>query len=397
MTPTRSGSPGTDPAGRLPGADDSATPMLFRPLRLRSVELANRAWVSPMCQYSAGVDAVPTDWHLVHLGQLALGGAGLVLTEATAVEPIGRISPADTGLWDDRQAAAWRRIVEFVAAQGARVGVQLAHAGRKGSTAAPWRGGGALAPGDRAGGRAGEAAWRTVAPSPVAFGELPAPLALDLAGMERIRDAFASAARRAEQCGFDVVELHAAHGYLLHQFLSPLSNRRDDRYGGSAEARMRFPLEVVAAVREAWPAAKPLFVRVSATDWAPPGEGWELGDTLAFAARLGELGVDLVDCSSGGTLPRADIPVGPGYQVPFAAEVRRSCGLPTGAVGLLTEPDQAEAILSSGQADAVLLARELLRHPTWPRDAADALGADLAWPLPYQRARRRVPVSPAAG
>jgi 2,4-dienoyl-CoA reductase-like NADH-dependent reductase (Old Yellow Enzyme family) len=358
-----------------------STPTLFEPIRLRDLEVRNRVWASPMCQYSAGSDGVPTDWHLVHLGRLALGGVGAVLTEATAVEPEGRISPADTGIWDDHQRDSWARIVAFLHDQGTTAGIQLAHAGRKASTAPPWQGGGAVPP--REGG------WTTLAPSPIAFGDLPEPTEMGPSELRRVRDAFVAATRRAEDAGFDLIELHAAHGYLLHQFLSPLSNHRNDGYGGDLEARMRWPLEVVAAVREAWPDTKPLLVRVSATDWAGSGEGWELDDTLVLAGRLADLGVDLVDCSSGGTLPAPAIPVAPGYQVPFAEAVRSKVGVATGAVGLITDAAQAEGIVDSGQADVVLLARELLRNPTWPQQAAAALGADLAWPPQYERARPR--------
>lgn len=350
---------------------------LFTAIRLRSIEIPNRAWASPMCQYSADGAGTPTPWHLVHLGRLALGGAGAVLTEATAVSPEGRISADDTGLWHDGHAEAWEPIVAFVAGQGAVPGIQLAHAGRKGSTTAPWTGGG----------HDQERGWVTVGPSPVAFGQLPVPHELDEAGMARIRDGFAAATRRAAAVGFRIAEVHAAHGYLLHQYLSPLSNRRSDRYGGDLDGRMRFPLEVVAAVRDAWPEELPLLVRVSATDWAEPGEGWELEDTIELAGRLSGLGVDLVDCSSGGTLPKAPIPVGPGYQVPFASAVRAKAGLPTGAVGMITEANQAEQILAGDDADVVLLARALLRDPEWPHRAASALGDEVPWPVQYLRAR----------
>lgn len=360
----------------------TGSPALLEPLTLRGLEIPNRVWASPMCQYSADGHGTPVDWHLVHLGQLALGGAGLVLTEATSVEPDGRISPDDTGLWHDGHVEAWEPITRFVRAQGARVGVQLAHAGRKASTAAPWMGGGIVPPG--AGG------WETLGPSPVAFGDLPAPREMTGADLARVTAAFAAAAGRAVAAGFEVVEIHAAHGYLLHQFLSPVSNRRTDEYGGSFEGRTRWPLEVIDAVRAAWPEDRPLLVRVSATDWAPEGtDGWTLDDTVAFAAVLRERGVDLVDCSSGGSLPDARIPVGPGYQVPFAEAVRAKAGLPTGAVGMITDAAQAEAIVADGRADAVLLARQLLRDPAWPRTAAAELGGSIRWPVQYQRAQPR--------
>ncbi|HWP35068.1 MAG TPA: NADH:flavin oxidoreductase/NADH oxidase [Thermodesulfobacteriota bacterium] len=352
---------------------------LFTPLALRGIEFRNRIFVSPMCQYSSD-EGLPTDWHLVHLGSRAVGGAGLVMVEATAVVPEGRISPWDSGIWSDRHAEAFRRIVAFVKAQGAVAGIQLAHAGRKASVEVPWRGGRPIPPG--AGG------WQPVAPSPVPFAEgYPVPRALTEADIEEVVAAFAAAARRALAAGFEVVEIHMAHGYLLHEFLSPLSNRRTDGYGGSLERRARLPLRVAAAVREAWPAHLPLFVRISATDWVEGG--WDLPQAVQFARWLKELGVDLVDCSSGGLVPTARIPVGPGYQVPFAAAIRREAGIATGAVGLITAPEQAEQIVATGQADAVLLARELLRHPYWPLHAARALGVDFPWPPQYERARPR--------
>ncbi len=350
-------------------------PGLFTPLTLRSVTFPNRAWVSPMCQYSAR-DGLPTDWHLVHLGSRAVGGAGLVMTEATAVTAEGRISPADLGLWSAAHQEALARLVEVVHANGARAGVQLAHAGRKASTRPPWQGHGAVP--------IGEGGWATCAPSPVAFGDLPAPRELDAAELPGLAQAFAHAAARAAQAGADVVEVHAAHGYLLHQFLSPLSNRRTDGYGGDLAGRMRFPLEVVEAVRAAWPASRPLFVRVSATDWVPGG--WDLGQTVAFAKELASRGVDLVDCSSGGLVVDAVVPASPGYQVPFAAAVRAQAGLATAAVGLVTDAGQAQAIVAGGEADAVFLARALLRDPYWPLRAAAELGAEARWPVQYQRA-----------
>ncbi len=350
---------------------------LFTPLRLRGVEFRNRVFVSPMCQYSAR-DGVPNDWHLVHLGSRAVGGAALVLTEKTAVTPEGRITPACTGIWTDAQGEAWARVAAFVRAQGALAGIQLGHAGRKGSAAVPWQGGKPL-------GAAAEA-WQTVGPSAVSFAaDWPAPRALtrdDLAGLVA---RYAEATRRAAAAGFQVVEVHAAHGYLLHQFLSPLSNRRDDEYGGPLENRMRFPLAVARAVRDAFPADLPVFVRISATDWTPGA--WDVAQSVELARRLKALGVDLVDCSSGGNAARAAIPLAPGYQVPFAAAVRREAGIATGAVGLITEPEQAEAIVAGGSADAVLLARALLRDPYWPLHAARALGADVPWPNQYLRAK----------
>lgn len=351
--------------------------VLFEPLRLRDVELRNRIGVSPMCEYSA-VDGVPDDWHLVHLGSRAVGGAGLVVTEATAVEASGRISPADTGIWSDAQAEIWERIAHFVRGHGAAAGIQLAHAGRKASTRPPWDGGGAL--------RADEGAWQTVAPSAAPFNEGdPLPRALAADEIVELAETFAAAARRADDAGFDLVELHAAHGYLLHEFLSPLANARDDHYGGSVEHRMRAPFEVVDAVRAVWPERKPLAVRISATDWLEGG--WTIDDSVVFARELRERGVDLVDCSSGGIAPGAQIPVEPGYQVPLAAAVRREARLPTAAVGLITEPEQAEAIVAAGEADLVFLARALLRDPYWPLRAARELGVELEWPQQYRRAQ----------
>lgn len=375
MTTTHSLPPSAAPAPR-----PTVPPHLFSELRQRDVTFRNRIVVSPMCQYSA-VDGFAGDWHLVHLGGLARGGAGLVFTEATAVTPEGRISPGDLGLWDDEHIEPLARMARFIAGQGAVPGLQLAHAGRKASVAAPWLGGGPL--------EAGAGGWRPIlAPSPIAFGDGGiVPEALDAEGMRRLALAFAAAARRALEAGFRVLEVHAAHGYLLHQFLSPLSNRRSDALGGSFDNRVRFPLEVIAAVRAAWPERLPLWVRVSATDWAPGG--WSPDDTVELARRLAALGVDLVDCSSGGAVPAADIPAGPGYQTGFAERVRHESGVASGAVGLITAPAQADTIVRSGQADVVLLARELLRDPHWPLRAAHALGHDVRWPEPYARAAWR--------
>ncbi|MGN6512764.1 MAG: NADH:flavin oxidoreductase/NADH oxidase [Lysobacteraceae bacterium] len=350
--------------------------MLFDPLELGDVTLRNRIVVSPMCEYSA-VDGVPDDWHLVHLGSRAVGGAGLVFTEATAVSPEGRISPADTGLWNDAQQAAWARIAAFVAAQGAAPGIQLAHAGRKGSTQPPWLGGKAVP--------AGQGDWTPVAPSAIPFADdYPMPVALDAAGIAQVVADFAAATARARAAGFRVVEVHAAHGYLLHEFLSPLSNHRTDGYGGPLAHRARLLREVIAAVRTEWPAPRPLVVRVSATDWVEGG--WDLDECVQLARWLREDGVDLVDCSSGGNVARADIPVAPGYQVPFAARIRREAGIATGAVGLITDAVQAEAILARGDADLVFIARESLRDPYFPRRAAAELGVAVAAPKQYQRA-----------
>lgn len=349
---------------------------LFEPLSLRDVTLRNRIAVSPMCEYSA-VEGLPQPWHLVHLGSRAVGGAALVIAEATAVEARGRISPADTGLWNDEQAAAWAPIAAFIRAQGAEPGIQLAHAGRKASTAAPWAGHGTVDPAD--------GGWEPVAPSPIAYSaDYPHPAELDAAGIQGIVEAFRRSTLRALDCGFRVIEIHAAHGYLLHEFLSPLSNRRSDAWGGSFENRIRLTRDVVAAVRASMPEGLPLFVRISATDWAEGG--WDIEQSVELSRILKQEGVDLIDVSSGGLVPGQKITLGPGYQVPFAARIRREAGMATGAVGLITEPDQAEAIVASGQADLVLLARELLRDPYWPRRAARALGADIEVPRQYARA-----------
>lgn len=361
---------------------------LFEPFTLRSLTIPNRVWMAPMCQYSAddhGPDmGVPHDWHFAHLAARAVGGAGLILTEATAVSPEGRISPADLGLWNDRQVAAFRRITSFLEAHGAVPAVQLAHAGRKASTERPWRGGGPAGP---------EAhGWTTVAPSPLPFAEgYPAPRELTKDDIAQVVADFAAAARRALAAGFKVVEIHGAHGYLINGFLSPHSNHRTDEYGGSFENRTRFALEVVDAVRAVWPEELPVFFRISATDWLTENpeddrEGWTADETVRFAKDLAAHGVDLLDTSTGGNAPDAVIPTAPGYQVPFAARVREETGLPVGAVGLITDPAQAEEIVASGRADAVLLGRELLRDPYWPLRAATALGLPPRRPAQYRRA-----------
>ncbi len=352
---------------------------LFEPIALRDLTLSNRIWLSPMCQYSVEKqDGVPTDWHLVHLGSRAALGYGLLLTEATAVSPEGRISPQDTGIWNDEQVAAWRRIVDFAHGQGTPIGVQLAHAGRKAATFAPWLGSGSVPEQD--------GGWATVGPSAVPFTGYGAPAALTEPQIAAVVQSFADAAVRAQAAGFDVVEVHAAHGYLLHQFLSPLANRRTDRYGGSFENRVRLVLDVVDAVRAVWPADKPVLVRISATDWVDGG--WTLGESAELAGLLREHGVDLIDTSSGGLDPAQQIPVGPGYQVPFARDVRTKGGIATGAVGLITEPGQAQQILDEGAADVVLLARVALREPAWPLRAAHELGIprdDAGYPKQYRR------------
>lgn len=352
---------------------------LFSPLTLRELTFKNRIFVSPMCQYSSE-DGMPTDWHLVHLGSRAVGGAALVMVEATAVSPEGRITPADTGIWSDRHADAFGRITDFIRSQNAVPAIQLAHAGRKASTSAPWRGGHPLAE--------AEGRWPTLAPSAVAFSEShPAPRAMTEGDIQAVISQFVDAARRSRDAGFDAVEIHMAHGYLLHEFLSPLSNHREDAWGGSLENRMRLPLAITRAVRDLWPAELPVFVRVSATDWVEQG-GWDLPQTIEFSRRLRDLGVDLIDCSSGGNVPGVRIAAHPGYQVPFAARVRREAGVASGAVGLVTDPEQAERIIAGGDADVVLLARELLRNPYWPLHAARILGAEIPWPVQYERAKR---------
>lgn len=350
---------------------------LFSPLRIRGVTFRNRVGVSPMCQYSSA-DGFATDWHFVHLGSRAVGGAGLVLAEATAVVPEGRISPADLGIWSDAHVEGLARVARFVEAQGAVAGIQLAHAGRKASTAPPWRGGKPV--GEEEGG------WRPVrAPSDVPFAPgWPVPEALDGAGIRAVVAAFADGARRALEAGFRVVEVHAAHGYLLHQFLSPLSNRRTDAYGGSFEGRTRLAREVCEAVRRVWPEELPLLVRISATDWAEGG--WEVEQSVELCRGLAGLGVDLVDCSSGGLVPGVKIPVGPGYQTTFAERVRRGAGVMTAAVGLITHPRQADETVRDGRAEMVFLARQLLRDPYWPLHAARHLGVQLEWPVQYGRA-----------
>lgn len=353
-------------------------PQLFTPLKLRAIEFRNRVFVSPMCQYSSE-NGIATDWHLVHLGSRAVGGAGLVIAEATAVTREGRISPMDLGIWSDAHGEALSRIARFIKAQGAAAGIQLAHAGRKASTAPPWNGGAVI--------KAQQGGWMPVGPSPNAFGpDAPVPHELTREEIGQLVERFVEAASRAHRAGFDVLELHAAHGYLLHEFLSPLTNKRTDEFGGSFENRIRFPMAVVGRVRAAWPPALPLFMRISATDWV--AGGWSLPDSVELARRLKAAGVDLVDCSSAGAVPGAKVPVGPGYQVPFAAAIRKEAGIATGAVGMVTMAEQAEQIVATGQADAVLLAREMLRNPYWPLMAAQTLGATVQWPKQYLRVRQ---------
>lgn len=352
--------------------------LLFSPIQFRELTIKNRIFVSPMCQYSA-VDGVPNTWHMVHLGSRAVGGCGLVMVEATSVNAAGRISPADTGIWNDAQVEAFLPITRFISEQGAVPAIQLAHAGRKASTDQPWRGGGPVPP--SAGG------WVPVAPSAVAFNSgSPTPREMSLEDIDIVVKDFENAARRSVAAGFQVAELHMAHGYLMHEFLSPLSNRRTDDYGGSLENRMRLPLRVAEAVRKIWPAKLPLFARISASDWVEGG--WDLTQSIALCKALKTIGIDLIDCSSGGLVPNAQIPAGPGYQVHFARDIRKEAAIATGAVGIITEAHQAETILKEGQADAVFLARELLRDPYWPLHAAKALGEDITWPKQYERAKR---------
>ncbi|MEO7157917.1 MAG: NADH:flavin oxidoreductase/NADH oxidase [Vicinamibacterales bacterium] len=352
-------------------------PHLFDPLPIRAVTFHNRVFVSPMCEYSS-TDGFANDWHFVHLGSRAVGGAGLVFTEATAVTPEGRISPEDLGIWKDDHVEMLSRIVRFVHAQGSVAGMQLAHAGRKGSTYRPWSGQGAV-PAEQGG-------WsNVVAPSAVPFADdYPHPHEMSKGDIASTVEAFASGASRARAAGFRVIEIHAAHGYLGHEFLSPLSNRRQDEYGGSFDNRTRFVREVTIAIRRVWPEQLPLFVRLSATDWTDGG--WDIEQSIALARQLKPLGVDLVDCSSGGNVAAAKIPIGPGYQTPFAERIRKEADILTGAVGLITSPTQAEHIVGSGQADAVLLAREMLRDPYFPMRAARELGQNLTWPVQYLRA-----------
>ncbi len=354
---------------------------LFQPLTVGGLTLDNRIVIAPMCQYSAE-DGAMTDWHIQHLGQLAASGAGLLTIEATAVEPEGRISFADVGLWDDRTEAAMARVLEAVRRHSTMpIAIQLAHAGRKASTDLPWRGGAQLAPDHQNG-------WQTVAPSALPFeASENAPTALDKAGLDRIRDAFADAARRSARLGLDAIQIHGAHGYLLHEFLSPLSNRREDEFGGSLENRMRFPLEVFDAVRAAFPADRPVSVRVSGTDWVDGG--WDIGQTIAFAKALEARGAAAIHVSSGGLDPRQAIPVGPNYQVPLARAVREAVSIPVVAVGLITEYEQAEAILATGDADLIGLARTMLYDPRWPWHAAAHFGAQVKVPPQYLRSQPR--------
>ena len=351
-------------------------PQLFDPITIRGLEIRNRAWVSPMCQYSA-VDGVVGQWHQVHLGSLATGGAGLIIAEATGVTPEGRISIGCPGLYNDDHIKAWQPIVEFAHSQGAKIGIQLAHAGRKGGPAVPWA--------DHRMATKEEGGWEAVAPSALAFEGYPTPRALSVAEIKELVTSFGLAAKRALAAGFDVLEIHAAHGYLLHEFYSPLSNQRTDEYGGDFVGRTRFLREVVTEVRASIPDTTPLFVRISASDWTEGG--WNIDDSVQLASDLKGLGVDLIDTSSGGNVAHAKIAIGPGYQVPFAEAIKAKSGIATSAVGMIIEPEQANEIIQSGKADAVMLAREFLRNPRWPLYAAHKLGAEITWPIQIERAK----------
>lgn len=357
---------------------------LFSPLQLGGLTLPNRIVVSPMCQYAA-TDGVPGQWHLAHLGQFAMSGPGTIYVEATGVEPQGRITPGCTGIYDDACEEAFANIVAFLKSiADVRIGIQLSHAGRKGSTVAPWEGGGLIE---------GDGAWTTDAPSDVPYlPGWPSPRAMDDAALKRVRDAFVDGAKRADRAGFDLIELHVAHGYLLHQFLSPITNKRDDRYGGSVENRMRYPLEVFNAVRNVLPADKPIMVRVTATDWIEGG--WDMEGSLAFAQALKDAGCEMIDVTSGGLDQRQKITTGPGYQVGFAETIRREIGIPVMAVGQITEPRQAETIIATGQADLVALARGMLWDPRWTWKAALELGAEIALPAPYARCNPALAATP---
>ena len=349
---------------------------LFSELTIRGTTFRNRLWVSPMCQYSS-IDGMPTDWHLVHLGSRAVGGAGLVMVEATAVSPEGRISPDDSGIWSDAHADGFKRITKFIAEQGAVAGVQLAHAGRKASTSPPWLGGVKI--------EIGDGGWEVMAPSAIKFSDpYPQPREMTKTDIDKATNDFVAAAKLAVDAGFEVIEIHAAHGYLFHEFLSPLSNKRSDEYGGGLENRMRFPLDTARRVREAVPRNLPVFVRISATDWTE--SGWDLEQSIEFCKKLKTIGIDLIDVSTGGNVADATIPVGPGYQVPFAKEIRERAAIKTCAVGMITEPRQAEEILQNGGADAILIAREFLRDPYLPFRAAQELGGNVDVPKQYGRA-----------
>jgi len=353
------------------------TNKLFSPFKLRDVIFRNRIFVSPMCMYSA-IDGIPNDWHMVHYGSRAAGGAGLIIAEATAVCPEGRISTGDLGLWNDQQMEAFKPITAFITAHGSVPGVQIAHAGRKASFATPVDGGHLLQP--------GQGGWQVVAPSAIAYSdEYAIPHAMATDEIDTVVTRFTEATHRASKAGFRVVEIHMAHGYLMHEFLSPLTNQREDEYGGTIENRMRLPLRVARAVREAFPENLPVFVRISATDWAEGG--WDLKQSIVFCAALKEIGIDLIDCSSGGQVHYAKIPVGPGYQVSFAKAIKHETGIPTGAVGIITKALQAEDILQNDDADVIIMGREMLRDPYWPIHTAKDMDAEIQWPVQYLRAK----------
>lgn len=350
---------------------------LFAPLKIMGVELKNRIAVSPMCQYSSN-NGIPTEWHLVHLGSRAVGGAALVIQEATSVSPEGRISPDDAGIWNDIQADAYKRITEFIISENSIPGIQLAHAGRKGSTYVPWKGMGEV--------RREEGGWQTLSPSPIKFADnYPTPKEMDVGDIRKVIDDFGKSAERSITAGFRIIELHMAHGYLIHEFLSPLSNLRQDLYGGSLSHRCRFAVEIAERVRQVMPEDVPLFARISSSDWIDGG--WNIEDSVYLSHRLKEAGVDLIDCSSGGNAPKATIPTGPGYQIPFSERIKMEVGILTGGIGFITSPEQADHIIRTGQADIVLLAREILRNPYWPINAAKVLKEDIEWPKQYERAK----------
>ncbi len=350
---------------------------LFSPFKLRDIEFKNRIFVSPMCQYSSH-DGVPQTWHLVHLGSRAVGGAACIIQEATAVSPEGRISPTDAGIWNNTQMEAYKPIVSFIKEQGAVPCIQIAHAGRKASTTAPWFGNKAVAETD--------GGWPVVAPSTLPFNDMyPKPRAMTEDDISKVIQDFSEATERCLAAGYQAIEIHAAHGYLLHEFLSPLSNQRTDRYGGSLENRMRLVMEISTLVRRLWPKDLPAFVRISASDWVEGG--WDIHQSVTLCKALKDIGIDFIDVSSGGLVPDAKIPLGPGYQVDFAATIRNEVAMPVGAVGMITDPQQADKIIAYNQADVVLLARELLRDPYWPLRAAEVLGVNITWPKQYERAR----------
>ncbi|MEY3076179.1 MAG: hypothetical protein RLZZ131_305 [Actinomycetota bacterium] len=360
-------------------------PNLFTPIRIRDLEIPNRIWLSPMCMYSAK-DGLPNDWHFAHLAQFAIRRIGFLMTEASGISPTGRSTLLDTGIWNMEQVKAWKRITDFAHSQGSKIGIQLWHAGQKGSTTTPWQGQDYVAP--ESGG------WQAVAPSALAFGKLPTPKPLEVEEIQSIINDYRRSAELALEAGFDVVEIHGAHGYLIHSFLSPLTNKREDHYGGSYENRTRFVKEVVTAIRQVWPATHPLFIRLSTDDWVE--QGWRVGDSARLASELMALGVDVMDCSSGGVQTGVSYPVGPGYQVPFAREIRATSQILTVAVGMITEAQEANRIIESGDADAVMLGRELLRNPNWALNALSTLqeqvGSDVVtkWPNQYLNGRPKL-------